>query len=339
MGLRALERRVPVPRAGRLGPRGLRRASIKSCRLSWSPPPAGWPRLPCLERLLPPPDTAARLRPCRSPEQPQPEIKQLGRYVQVSPWGGGMRRALLRSQGLGRRVPPAPGARRTAVGLVAPPRVPRPLSPCRAAQLGILGSGTYGLVIRARDTSDPDAQDVAIKLLPRGGFVSRSPGLQWRGGWRRQGPEWAPRACCCAASASLRAAAAACAVPVPCAGPVRLCPDPVRQYRHRGYVPARGPPSAPCPARPTALTAPFLHRHCLFQQVKEYRRYVMREVMHHGGLKHPFIIDLKVRLSKSVGKGNSLAEGELGKKGKRGVTHRSRCGSWAQRRAAGRTRG
>jgi len=28
-------------------------------------------------------------------------------------------------------------------------------------------------------------------------------------------------------------------------------------------------------------------------QVKEYRRYVMREVMHHGGLKHPFIIDLK----------------------------------------------
>lgn len=41
-------------------------------------------------------------------------------------------------------------------------------------QLGILGSGTYGLVIRARDTSDPDAQDVAIKLLPRGGFVSAS---------------------------------------------------------------------------------------------------------------------------------------------------------------------
>lgn len=39
-------------------------------------------------------------------------------------------------------------------------------------QLGILGSGTYGLVVRARDTSDPDAQDVAIKLLPRGGFVS-----------------------------------------------------------------------------------------------------------------------------------------------------------------------
>ncbi|KAL4419116.1 hypothetical protein ABPG77_004437 [Micractinium sp. CCAP 211/92] len=67
----------------------------------------------------------------------------------------------------------------------------------RYVQLGILGSGTYGLVIRARDTSDPDAQDVAIKLLPRGGFV------------------------------------------------------------------------------------------------KEYRRYVMREVMHHGGLKHPFIIDLK----------------------------------------------
>lgn len=30
-------------------------------------------------------------------------------------------------------------------------------------------------------------------------------------------------------------------------------------------------------------------------QVKEYRRYVMREVMHHGGLKHPFIIDLKAR--------------------------------------------
>lgn len=40
-------------------------------------------------------------------------------------------------------------------------------------QLGVLGSGTYGLVVRARDTSDPDAQDVAIKLLPRGGFVSR----------------------------------------------------------------------------------------------------------------------------------------------------------------------
>jgi serine/threonine protein kinase len=27
--------------------------------------------------------------------------------------------------------------------------------------------------------------------------------------------------------------------------------------------------------------------------VKEYRRYVMREIMHHGGLKHPFIVDLK----------------------------------------------
>lgn len=38
-----------------------------------------------------------------------------------------------------------------------------------------MGSGTYGLVIRARDTTDPDARDVAIKLLPRGGFVSAAP--------------------------------------------------------------------------------------------------------------------------------------------------------------------
>ena len=44
-------------------------------------------------------------------------------------------------------------------------------------QLGVLGSGTYGLVIRARDTGDPDAQDVAIKLLPRGGFVSAAAAL------------------------------------------------------------------------------------------------------------------------------------------------------------------
>lgn len=39
-------------------------------------------------------------------------------------------------------------------------------------QVGVLGSGTYGLVIQAQDTSDPEGGSVAIKLLPRGGFVS-----------------------------------------------------------------------------------------------------------------------------------------------------------------------
>lgn len=66
-------------------------------------------------------------------------------------------------------------------------------------QLGILGSGTYGLVVRARDTSDPDAQDVAIKLLPRGGFVSRGiavglvPG--WGGAWGCRQWVWEGRMC------------------------------------------------------------------------------------------------------------------------------------------------
>ncbi|KAL4857616.1 Serine/threonine-protein kinase 8 [Chlorella vulgaris] len=72
----------------------------------------------------------------------------------------------------------------------------------RYAQVGVLGSGAYGFVIRAKDTRDPEAPHVAIKLLPRGGFVS-------------------------------------------------------------------------------------------LRRVREYRRYVMREIMHHGGLKHPNIIDLR----------------------------------------------
>lgn len=44
-------------------------------------------------------------------------------------------------------------------------------------------------------------------------------------------------------------------------------------------------------------------------QVKEYRRYVMREVMHHGGLKHPFIIDLKVRACAMGNKGSKRGGG------------------------------
>ena len=30
-----------------------------------------------------------------------------------------------------------------------------------------------------------------------------------------------------------------------------------------------------------------------WRQVKEYRRYVLREILHHGNLKHPFIIQLR----------------------------------------------
>ena len=44
--------------------------------------------------------------------------------------------------------------------------------PSRCLQLGVLGAGTYGLVIRAQSTTDPAAGSVAIKLLPRGSFVS-----------------------------------------------------------------------------------------------------------------------------------------------------------------------
>ena len=65
-----------------------------------------------------------------------------------------------------------------------------PSRPCPSLQLGILGSGTYGLVIRARDTSDPDAQDVAIKLLPRGGFVSAARPAGMAGGQGQQQRGW-----------------------------------------------------------------------------------------------------------------------------------------------------
>ena len=170
--------------------------------------------------------------PCRP--QTEPEIKQLGRYAQV------------------RRAPSAAAEAAACVVAAASdsptPRPPPPCPPCSPPppgrlhiQLGILGSGTYGLVIRARDTSDPDAQDVAIKLLPRGGFVS---------------------------AAAARTHARTAALPALCHP---TCPA--------------SPAHTHCPA-PAPAPAPRT-------QVKEYRRYVMREVMHHGGLKHPFIIDLK----------------------------------------------
>lgn len=130
----------------------------------------------------------------RRPEPPQPEIKQLGRYVQVRPWGSPGAHALAAAPPAAPAAPAGQRRRRMCPMCAARGHLPAYASATSAApgdhlyhlfpvQLGILGSGTYGLVVRARDTSDPDAQDVAIKLLPRGGFVSRGIGVGLLPGW------------------------------------------------------------------------------------------------------------------------------------------------------------
>lgn len=39
-------------------------------------------------------------------------------------------------------------------------------------QTGVLGEGTFGVVLRARDPQSVGGGEIAIKLLPRGDFVS-----------------------------------------------------------------------------------------------------------------------------------------------------------------------
>lgn len=39
-------------------------------------------------------------------------------------------------------------------------------------QTGVLGEGTFGVVLRARDPQAMGGGEIAIKLLPRGDFVS-----------------------------------------------------------------------------------------------------------------------------------------------------------------------
>ena len=39
-------------------------------------------------------------------------------------------------------------------------------------QTGVLGEGTFGVVVKARDPEAPSGGEIAIKLLPRGDFVS-----------------------------------------------------------------------------------------------------------------------------------------------------------------------
>ena len=161
--------------------------------------------------------------------------------------------------GLGRRV---------ACGAVGPPSrssLARPLNFPLARlllQLGILGSGTYGLVIRARDTSDPEAHDVAIKLLPRGGFVS----APWRRGWSPP-----PRPACSAVlagTAAESAAASSCSLSrilpqlippelepkpsatLPCS-PTGTPPPPPLAHTHGLSLCARPPAHPPCRSRST----------------------------------------------------------------------------------------
>jgi serine/threonine protein kinase len=115
-------------------------------------------------------------------------------------------------------------------------------------------------VIRARDTCDPAAPHVAIKLLPRGGFVSLRRVLQLPA-----------------------------ALPAPCSpAPSPPCLH-LHSYTHQHICRTR-PLHPDTVALPPGLPAwPAL----LYGQVREYRQYVMREIMHHGGLKHPNIIDLR----------------------------------------------
>lgn len=42
---------------------------------------------------------------------------------------------------------------------------------CADVQTGVLGRGTFGMVIRATDPETDPPTDVAIKLLPRGNFI------------------------------------------------------------------------------------------------------------------------------------------------------------------------
>ena len=51
--------------------------------------------------------------------------------------------------------------------------IPRPQALCafRNTQTGVLGEGTFGVVVRACDPTSSSGE-IAIKLLPRGDFVS-----------------------------------------------------------------------------------------------------------------------------------------------------------------------
>ena len=46
------------------------------------------------------------------------------------------------------------------------------LSRCRTVQSGLLGQGTFGIVVKALDLRTNPPLEVAIKLLPRGDIVS-----------------------------------------------------------------------------------------------------------------------------------------------------------------------
>ena len=96
--------------------------------------------------------------------------------------------------------------------------------------MGVLGSGSFGVVIRAEDQRTNPPIDTAIKLMPRGGFVSR-----------RQ------YACLPALS-----------------GGVRLA--------HASDAPS------PLPSHP---------------QVRSYKTYLKREIVHTASLRHPLVIPLR----------------------------------------------
>jgi serine/threonine protein kinase len=134
-----------------------------------------------------------------------------------------------------------------------------------------IGRGSFGVVVLARDATVPSRPLVAIKLLPRGRFVSDL-----------------------------------CCVHARCLHQNQVVHD-YFSYRTRTNAPI---PSAllarfarnivlllqcnDCMEQQFKQAARLAAHHCSLvvsaSQIKEYRVYVAREILHHGSLVHPFVI-------------------------------------------------
>ena len=111
----------------------------------------------------------------------------------------------------------------------------------------MLGEGTFGVVVKARDPEAPSGGEIAIKLLPRGDFVRPS--------------HLAPALACLAPACPLTT---------------------FRQAATGGWHTGFSWHAVTCFG---------------WSQVKNFKTYVKREIVHQSSLKHPFIVSLKeVRL-------------------------------------------
>lgn len=136
-----------------------------------------------------------------------------------------------------------------------------------ALQTGVLGEGTFGVVVRACDPTT-SGSEIAIKLLPRG-----APSAAWF-----SCHVWTVWLCCAQRSVQI-IRFRACGCPITVCRACSECTSFIFSYRLPLYA---------------GITAGDF--------VKNFKTYVKREIVHQSSLKHPFIVSLKeVRFLSSSG--------------------------------------